>query len=119
MPDAPIRTDLILQGRFLKKDLTLVGTLEGGELTEFGGSLALDLKLSAILDELKGDYYKDATEELKKILGAADIKLQQLGVAYRRAKGKKGAVQVGLIFTRGDASLQMALLKLVGAGGYM
>lgn len=120
MSDAPIRTDLILQGRFLKKDVTLVGTLEGGELTEFGGSLALDLSLSSTLNELKSDYDEDATEGLKKILdGAPDVKLQKLGVAYRRAKGKKGAVQVGLIFTRGKNSLQVALLKRIGGDGFI
>jgi hypothetical protein len=118
MPDAPIRTDLILQGRFIKKPVTLVGTTEDGELTEFGGNLELDVNLSGILKELGKDY-DAAAQELNKILGNADIKLQKLGVAYRRPKGEKGSVQVGLIFKRGNSTVQMALLKRIGGDGFI
>ena len=118
MADAPIRTDLILQGRFLKKPVTLVGTLEDGKLTEFGGNLELDANLSAILKELGKDYDAGATQELNKILGSADIKLHKLGVAYRRPDGK-ASVQVGLIFTRGNTSVQMALLKHIDDKGFI
>ncbi len=52
MPEAPLRTDLILQGSIVKQPATFIGTLEGGELTEVAGSLNLNIKLSAILKKV-------------------------------------------------------------------
>jgi len=122
MPEAPLRTDLILQGSIATQPATFVGTLEGGELTELAGSVNLNIKLSAVLEKL-GEGYKDPADALKELFDAdvnADVELQRVGLSYRRPKSGTASVQAGLIVKRGNSSVQLALLKVMdGRAGFI
>jgi len=112
MAETPLKTDLILQGRVARRPIALVGTLVDGKLTQISGSVALDVSLSSILQDLGADF-GEATKVLTKLVGKADIVLEKLGAAYRHGDSK--SVQVGLIIGFGGSSIQFALLKSMGA----
>jgi hypothetical protein len=109
MSDAPLKTDLILQGHVARRPVTFVGALEDGKLTQMSGCVTLDAKLSSLLDDLGADY-DTAADILKQLVGSGDIVLEKLGAAFRSGK----FVQVGLIIKIGDNSCQFALLKYSG-----
>ena len=112
MAEAPLKTDLILEGRVARRPVTFVGTLADGKLTQLSGSVTLNVSLSSILADLGVDY-GNAAEVLKKMVGSGDIVLEKLGAVYQSGESK--SVQVGLIIKLGGCSIQFALLK--GMGG--
>ena len=123
MADSSLKTDLILQGRFVGKPVTFVGRLKDGDLKEISGSVKLGEKLPAVLEGLvekekekekdddKQAVDKQAVDVLKQLVGSGDIDLDKLGAAYT---DEPKSVQVGLIIKLGDNSIQFALLKGIG-----
>ncbi len=114
MAEAPLKTDLILGGRIASRPVTLVGSLEGGNLKEISGCVTLNTSLSSVLDDL-GVEYREAAQVLKQLVSNgenADIVLEKLAVGYRNSDPK--VVQVGLIIKFGGNSCQFALLKEMG-----
>jgi len=111
MAEAPLKTDLILEGRVARRPVTFVGTLADGKLTQISGSVTLDVSLSSVLHDLGVDY-GEAGKVLTQLVGSGDIVLEKLGAAYRSGASK--SVQVGLIIKLGGSSIQFALLKGMG-----
>ena len=109
--DVTTRADLILQGRIARRPVTFVGTLVDGKLTQISGCVTLNASLLSILSDLGVDY-GEAAKVLNTLVGSGDIVLEKLAAAY--GSGKSKSVQVGLIITLGDSSVQFALLKGMG-----
>src|SRR5215469_3823516 len=118
MAETPLKTELILRGRVARRPVTLIGTLEGGRLTELSGSVTLNASLSSIVGDLGTDYVATA-KVLEQLVGSGDIVLEKLGAAYSSGpeSAQGGSVQVGLITKLGKNSCQFGLLKRLGKNG--
>ncbi len=112
------RAELLLQARVARRPVSLRGTLEQNRLSELSGRIEIQQSLSSLLPDL-GKTYSDAADALTALLGESglDVVLQELGVAYRNGAVKQ--VQLGLLLRVDGHRLQFALLKNIGAPGYL
>jgi hypothetical protein len=120
MAEAPLKTDLILEGRIADFPITVRGTLENGDFAGFSGSITIQKTLAEILSALgfNPQNTKDPAKILNDLTGGlmSKIALDSLAVGYRSLGTK--FTQIVVTMSAGGNTFRFVILKLA-AGGFV